>query len=165
MTCNCNRTGDVEYQITLDAQGPQGRQGNAGPAGFSPIIEEYNASDNNYQLRIITADGEIITPNLKGQTPELPAGLVDANISNVFREVNYFENGLKANYVTIKTPNYDYKIDAALNDVTVTKIDNATGDAESNLIAYKKDLEPYVYFVHHIDDLSAKFGRISAGML
>lgn len=29
----------------------------------------------------------------------------------------------------------------------------------------EKDLEPYVYFVHHIDDLSAKFGKTSAGML
>lgn len=29
----------------------------------------------------------------------------------------------------------------------------------------EKDLENYVYFVHHIDDLSAKFGKISAGML
>ncbi len=29
----------------------------------------------------------------------------------------------------------------------------------------EKDLESYVYFVHHVDDLSAKFGKISAGML
>lgn len=29
----------------------------------------------------------------------------------------------------------------------------------------QKDLENYIYFVHHIDDLSAKFGKISAGML
>lgn len=29
----------------------------------------------------------------------------------------------------------------------------------------EKDLENYVYFVHHVDDLSAKFGKISAGML
>ncbi len=29
----------------------------------------------------------------------------------------------------------------------------------------QKDLESYVYFVHHIDDLSAKFGKTSAGML
>ena len=29
----------------------------------------------------------------------------------------------------------------------------------------QKDLENYVYFVHHIDDLSAKFGKISASML
>jgi len=29
----------------------------------------------------------------------------------------------------------------------------------------ERDLESYVYFVHHIDDLSAKFGKISAGML
>ncbi len=28
-----------------------------------------------------------------------------------------------------------------------------------------KDLESYVYFVHHIDDLSAKFGKTNAGML
>lgn len=29
----------------------------------------------------------------------------------------------------------------------------------------EKDLESYVYFVHHIDDISAKFGKISASML
>ena len=29
----------------------------------------------------------------------------------------------------------------------------------------EKDLEPYVYIVHHIDDLSAKFGRINVSML
>lgn len=29
----------------------------------------------------------------------------------------------------------------------------------------EKDLENFVYFVHHIDDLSAKFGKISASML
>lgn len=29
----------------------------------------------------------------------------------------------------------------------------------------EKDLEPYVYIVHHIDDLSAKFGRNNVGML
>lgn len=29
----------------------------------------------------------------------------------------------------------------------------------------EKDLESYVYFVHHVDDISAKFGKISAGML
>ncbi len=29
----------------------------------------------------------------------------------------------------------------------------------------EKDLENYVYFVHHIDDLSAKFGKTSASML
>lgn len=29
----------------------------------------------------------------------------------------------------------------------------------------EKDLENYVYFVHHIDDLSAKFGKITARML
>lgn len=28
-----------------------------------------------------------------------------------------------------------------------------------------KELENYVYFVHHVDDLSAKYGKISAGML
>ena len=29
----------------------------------------------------------------------------------------------------------------------------------------EKDLEPIVYLVHHIDDLSAKFGQISVSML
>jgi putative nucleotidyltransferase with HDIG domain len=29
----------------------------------------------------------------------------------------------------------------------------------------EKDLEPFVYLIHHVDDLSAKFGKISACML
>ncbi len=29
----------------------------------------------------------------------------------------------------------------------------------------QKDLEPYVYFLHHIDDLSAKFGKINLSLL
>lgn len=29
----------------------------------------------------------------------------------------------------------------------------------------EKDLEPIVYFIHHIDDLSAKFGKINVSML
>ena len=29
----------------------------------------------------------------------------------------------------------------------------------------EKDLEPIVYLIHHIDDLSAKFGQISVSML
>ena len=29
----------------------------------------------------------------------------------------------------------------------------------------EKDAEPFMYIIHHIDDLSAKFGKISAGML
>lgn len=29
----------------------------------------------------------------------------------------------------------------------------------------EKDLEPYVYLIHHIDDMSAKFGKINVAML
>ena len=29
----------------------------------------------------------------------------------------------------------------------------------------EKDLEPILYIVHHIDDLSAKFGKTNVGML
>lgn len=68
MTCNCNRNGDVEYSITLNQQGPQGRQGNAGQNGFSPIISVQSNTSENYQLKIITADGEIVTPNLKANS-------------------------------------------------------------------------------------------------
>lgn len=97
MTCNCDRTGDVEYTITLNQQGPQGRQGNAGQAGFSPIIDVYSNTDANYQLKIITANGEVITPNLKGQTPNLPTGIVTANGNNTFRGVNYFNSSTTFN--------------------------------------------------------------------
>ncbi len=42
---------------------------------------------------------------------------------------------------------------------------HARADWGAILDLNEKDLENYVYFVHHIDDLSAKFGKISAGML
>ena len=68
MTCNCNRNGDVEYSITLNQQGPQGRQGNAGQNGFSPSVTVVSNTSDNYQLKIISADGEIVTPNLKANS-------------------------------------------------------------------------------------------------
>ena len=42
---------------------------------------------------------------------------------------------------------------------------HARADWGAILDLNEKDLENYVYFVHHIDDLSAKFGKTSAGML
>lgn len=91
MTCNCNRNGDVEYTITLNQQGPQGRQGNVGQDGFSPIITVQSNTEANYQLKIITSDGEIITPNLKGQTPNLPTGIVTTTGANVYRGSNTYQ--------------------------------------------------------------------------
>lgn len=91
MTCNCNRTGDVEYTIILNQQGPQGRQGNVGQNGFSPIVTVQSNTEANYQLKIITADGEIVTPNLKGQSPNLPTGLITATGANVYRGSNTYQ--------------------------------------------------------------------------
>ena len=42
---------------------------------------------------------------------------------------------------------------------------HARADWGALLDLNEKDLENYVYFVHHVDDLSAKFGKTSAGML
>lgn len=111
MTCNCNRDGDVEYTITLNQQGPQGRQGNAGQAGFSPIIDVYSNTDANYQLKIITANGEVITPNLKGQTPNLPTGIVTANGNNTFRGLNSFTNSTTFSSTT-RLDNANFLVDS-----------------------------------------------------
>ena len=90
MTCNCNRTGDVEYTIILNQQGPQGRQGNVGQNGFSPIITVQSNTEANYQLKIITNDGEIITPNLKGQDGTVPSGVALIGSNNQFFGTNTF---------------------------------------------------------------------------
>ena len=92
MTCNCNRNGDVEYTITLNQQGPQGRQGNVGQDGFSPIVSVYSSTEANYQLKIISGDGEIITPNLKGQNGTIPTGVATLNGTNFFNGLNGFNN-------------------------------------------------------------------------
>lgn len=67
---NCKCT-TPEYELILNEQGPQGRQGEKGKAGFTPIISVKDNTDSNYTLNILTQDGQITTPNLKAN---LPAG-------------------------------------------------------------------------------------------
>lgn len=57
----------------VNAQGPEGAPSTIpGPAGFSPDIQE-NAENTPdvYKLDIITKDGTIVTPNLKGKDGEI----------------------------------------------------------------------------------------------
>lgn len=58
-----------EYTITLNQEGPSGRQGEAGQDGFSPIISVATNTRDTYKLLITTADGVITTPNLKANLP------------------------------------------------------------------------------------------------
>lgn len=67
-SCKCTTP---EYEIVLNEQGPQGRQGEKGNAGFTPIISVKDNTASNYTLNILTQDGQITTPNLKAN---LPAG-------------------------------------------------------------------------------------------
>lgn len=67
-SCKCTTP---EYEIVLNEQGPQGRQGKKGDAGFTPIISVKDNTASNYTLNILTQDGQITTPNLKAN---LPAG-------------------------------------------------------------------------------------------
>ena len=68
ISCKCTTP---EYEIILNEQGPQGRQGKKGDAGFTPIISVKDNTPSNYTLNILTQDGQITTPNLKAN---LPAG-------------------------------------------------------------------------------------------
>lgn len=64
--CKCT---DPQYYLTLNAQGPQGRQGQNGVDGFSPTIEVVNNDYSNYQLRVTNATSSFTTPNLKANLP------------------------------------------------------------------------------------------------
>lgn len=68
---DCCKCTTPEYELVLNEQGPQGRQGEKGDAGFTPIISVKDNTPNNYTLNILTQDGQITTPNLKAN---LPAG-------------------------------------------------------------------------------------------
>lgn len=47
-------------------QGEKGDKGQRGDDGFSPVINVVENSENVYKLKIVTEEGEYITPNLKG---------------------------------------------------------------------------------------------------
>lgn len=66
---DCCKCTTPEYEIILNEQGPQGRQGEKGDAGFTPIISVKNNTPSNYTLNILTQDGQITTPNLKANLP------------------------------------------------------------------------------------------------
>lgn len=68
---DCCKCTTPEYELILNEQGPQGRQGEKGDAGFTPIISVKDNTPSNYTLNILTQDGQITTPNLKAN---LPAG-------------------------------------------------------------------------------------------
>lgn len=68
---DCCKCTTPEYELILNGQGPQGRQGEKGDAGFTPIISVKDNTNSNYTLNILTQDGQITTPNLKAN---LPAG-------------------------------------------------------------------------------------------
>lgn len=64
--CKCTTP---EYEIILNQQGPQGRQGEKGNDGFSPTVTVHTNTDQVYSLTITTIDGQITTPNLKASVP------------------------------------------------------------------------------------------------
>lgn len=68
---DCCKCTTPEYEIILNEQGPQGRQGKKGDAGFTPVISVEKNTNSTYTLNILTQDGQITTPNLKAN---LPAG-------------------------------------------------------------------------------------------
>lgn len=68
---DCCKCTTPEYELILNEQGPQGRQGKKGDAGFTPIISVKDNTNSKYTLNILTQDGQITTPNLKAN---LPAG-------------------------------------------------------------------------------------------
>lgn len=66
---DCCKCTTPEYELVLNEQGPQGRQGEKGDAGFTPIISVKDNTPSNYTLNILTQDGQITTPNLKANLP------------------------------------------------------------------------------------------------
>lgn len=46
--------------------GARGERGEPGPTGFSPDITVAETSDGSYKLRVTTANGSFVTPNLQG---------------------------------------------------------------------------------------------------
>lgn len=57
----------TEYLDVFDGeQGEKGDPGEQGEEGFSPEITVAEATESIYRLKIVTKNGELYTPNLKG---------------------------------------------------------------------------------------------------
>lgn len=60
--------GTTTATLTNGKDGEKGADGEKGEDGISPTIEVYTNTSTTYQLKITTADGSLITPNLKGES-------------------------------------------------------------------------------------------------
>ena len=67
---SCCKCTDPQYYVTLNTQGPQGRQGENGVDGFSPTINIVSNTPSQYVLSITDVNGTKQTPNLKGSLPQ-----------------------------------------------------------------------------------------------
>lgn len=77
-----------------------------------------------------------------------------------------YDDEFKREWFTHTQFAYSLCMNSGFNEVAkMIAAHHARTDWGAILDLNEKDLENYVYFVHHIDDLSAKFGKISAGML
>lgn len=56
----------TDFNFYLNTQGLRGRKGERGVDGFAPVIEVNENTLNTFTLKITTADGAFITPNLRG---------------------------------------------------------------------------------------------------
>lgn len=135
---NCCKCTDPEYILELNEQGPQGRQGKQGIAGVSPLITEETNDYNTYTLKIVDANGEFVTPNLK--YPTIPSGGVEGQLlakgsggdgslvwdTNSYVTNEYLLNYLVENYVTLTTDQTIEGSKSFENYLTITEEANVT---------------------------------------
>ena len=124
--CKCT---DPQYYLTLNAQGPQGRQGQNGVDGFSPTINVVTNTPSQYVLSITDINGTKQTPNLKGG---LPTGGYTGQILTKYGdndgEVNwqYLPN---ASVTNVGVTRY-----STLDDFSVVEDDGTVGQNETSAI-------------------------------
>lgn len=163
--CKCTTP---EYELVLNEQGPQGRQGKKGDAGFTPIISVKDNTDSNYTLNILTQDGQITTPNLKANLPaggatgqvltknsgeqddcswqNLPASTIETEgIARLATEADFeTTDDTEANDNTIVTPAlFNNELKAQVNTFIVAGDNITTSVGEDGKVTINAEAEPY----------------------
>lgn len=123
----------VDFRFYLNKQGIRGAKGETGDSGFSPEIVVDTETVDEYKLRIINENNEIVTPNLRGNAIEIldPDGDIikyNKNTKNFY--VGTIDTATANSYGIVKLANSE-DIASASNSSAITPANMSEAIAET----------------------------------
>lgn len=131
----------ADFNFYLNRQGPQGKKGDPGDAGFSPIVSIYENTPTSFKLQITQVDGTFVTENLKSfQINDLGGPIMMYNSTTGEISTGFLPMASTSTIGGLYLATTQDALDGNREDCIITpgtlqdKIDNAVGNGTINIV-------------------------------